>query len=145
MYLGVNLNVMPQNKTQPTRTDVNTFLKQVAPQEKQQDCFTLLNLMEKITRAKPVLWGTAIVGFGSYPYQYASRRAGEWFLTGFSPRKHAISLYLFCDLQHPQLSFDNLGKHKRGKGCLYIKKCADINLDVLEVIIRKAIALTKQV
>lgn len=134
---------MPQNKTQPTKSDVNVFLGSVTPEEKKQDCFTLYALMEKITDEEGVLWGDSIVGFGSYHYKYKSGREGDWFLTGFSPRKNALTLYLFCDLEHDGFSFDKLGKHKRGKGCLYIKSLKNVELTVLEMIIKKAVALTK--
>lgn len=98
--------------------------------------------MKQETGCDPVLWGETIIGFGTYHYKYASGREGDWFLAGFAPRKSALTIYLYCDLDHKELSFDNLGKHKRGKGCLYIKKLSDIDLNVLKNIVRKAVALT---
>jgi hypothetical protein len=133
---------MSQNKTKPTNKDVIAFLKSITPQQKQDDCYTLLSLMKEITDSDAVLWGDAIIGFGTYHYKYASGRESDWFLTGFSPRKNAISLYLYCDLDHKELSFENLEKHKRGKGCLYIKKLSDVDLNVLKTILQKAVALT---
>lgn len=133
---------MSQNKTKPTTKDVNAYLQSITPQQKQDDCYTLLSLMKEITDSDAVLWGDAIIGFGTYHYKYASGRESDWFLTGFSPRKNAISLYLYCDLDHKELSFENLEKHKRGKGCLYIKKLSDVDLNVLKTILQKAVALT---
>ncbi len=133
---------MSQNKTKPTTKNVNAYLQSVSPQQKQDDCFILLSLMKQITGSDPVLWGDAIIGFGIYHYRYASGREGDWFLTGFSPRKNIITLYMYCDLDHKELSFDNLGQHKRGKGCIYIKKLSDIDLNVLKNIVKKAVALT---
>ena len=133
---------MSQNKTQPTKSSVTAFLEAVSPPQKREDCRTIATLMQKITGEKPVLWGKSIIGFGDYRYKYASGREGNWFLAGFSPRKNTITLYLFCDLDHPGLSLDKLGIYKRGKGCLYIKKLSDVNLNVLKRLIEKAIVLT---
>ena len=94
--------------------------------------------------AKPHLWGTSIIGFGEYHYTYASGREGDWFLTGFSPRKQALYLYLMCDLANDGLTFDGLGKYKIGKGCLYIKRLSDIDLKVLEQLIKDSIEIIKK-
>lgn len=133
---------MSSNKTQPTTASVALFLNALFPEQKKNDSLTLYRLMEKITRAQGVLWGTSIIGFGNYQYKYASGRPGDWFLTGFSPRKNAITLYLMCDISHDQIDFDGLGKYKKGKGCIYIKKLENINLTVLEKIIITSISLT---
>ena len=87
------------------------------------------------------MWGTSIVGFGEFHYKYASGREGDWFLVGFSPRKNALTLYLMCDLS--QLSFDGLGKCKKGKGCLYIKRLSEVNKNCLEKLIKQSIRMTK--
>jgi len=133
---------MSSNKTQPTTASVALFLNALFPEQKKNDSWTLFLLMEKITRAQGVLWGTSIIGFGNYQYKYASGRSGDWFLTGFSPRKNALTLYLMCDISHDQIDFDGLGKYKKGKGCIYIKKLENINLTVLEKIIITSISLT---
>ena len=133
---------MSSNKTQPTTASVALFLNALFPEQKKNDSWTLFLLMEKITRAQGVLWGTSIIGFGNYQYKYASGRSGDWFLTGFSPRKNALTLYLMCDISHDQIDFDGLGKCKKGKGCLYIKKLENVNLTVLEKIIITSISLT---
>ena len=133
---------MSSNKTQPTSASVALFLNALFPEQKKNDSWFLYRLMEKITRAQGVLWGTSIIGFGNYQYKYASGRSGDWFLTGFSPRKNALILYLMCDISHDQIDFDGLGKYKKGKGCLYIKKLENVNLTVLEKIIITTISLT---
>ena len=133
---------MSQNITQPTKANVKAFLQAVLPKEKQKDSFRLCALIKKITGKEGVLWGDSIIGFGKYHYKYKSGREGDWFLTGFSPRKNLLTLYLSCDLSHDDFSFERLGKHKKGKGCLYIKKLADVDLKNLENIIRAAVRLT---
>ena len=96
--------------------------------------------MEKITSSQGVLWGTSIIGFGDYHYKYASGREGDWFLTGFSPRKNALTLYLMCDISHQSIDFSTLGKHKKGKGYLYIKRLDDVVLKALKNIIKTSIS-----
>ena len=134
---------MAQNKTQKNDGDVHAFIAQVLPFDKQQDCMALLALMQDITQATPKMWGSSIIGFGEYRYTYASGRSGDWFLCGFSPRKKALTLYLMCDLSHPNLPFDGLGKYSTGKGCLYVKALEDIDLKVLEKLIRASIKMTQ--
>lgn len=135
---------MKQNKTQKTNESVSLFLSSVAEEQKREDSYTLLNLMGEITQAEPHLWGTSIIGFGEYHYKYKTGREGDWFITGFSPRKQALTLYLMCDLSHDGLDFTDLGKHKLGKGCLYIKRLSDINIEVLEKIIKDSISIIKE-
>ena len=135
---------MTQNKTQKTNEIVRLFLSSVAEEQKREDSYTLLNLMREITQVEPHLWGTSIVGFGEYHYRYKTGREGDWFLTGFAPRKQALSLYLMCDLSHDGLDFTGLGKYKLGKGCLYIKRVSDINLVVLKKIIQDSIRIIEE-
>jgi len=108
------------------------------------DCLKLLDIMQNITQAPPAMWGTSIVGFGEYHYRYKTGREGDWFLTGFAPRKQALTLYLMCDLSHDGLNFDGLGKYKKSKGCLYIKRLSDIDLAVLKRIIKDSIKIIQQ-
>lgn len=131
---------MSQNKTQPTSLPVKLFLDGIVEEEKRADSWRLYKLMERLTGAKGQMWGTSIVGFGEFHYKYKTGREGDWFITGFSPRKNALTLYLMCDISH--ISFDGLGKHKTGKGCLYIKKLKDINFDILEKIVKTCIEMT---
>lgn len=100
--------------------------------------------MEVLTQQKPVMWGNSIVGFGNYTYRCASGRSGDWFITGFSPRKQSLSLYLMCGFDEVQHLLNNLGKHKVGKGCLYINKLSDINIEVLKNLIVESMRLLKE-
>ena len=133
---------MSTNKTKPTTRSVELFLDDLIPEQRKKDSWTLYRLMEKITGSQGVLWGTSIIGFGDYHYKYGSGREGDWFLTGFSPRKNALTLYLMCDISHEFIDFSTLGKHKKGKGCLYIKRLDDVDLKALENIIKTSISLT---
>lgn len=100
--------------------------------------------MNQCTGAPGVMWGNSIVGFGNYHYKYKSGREGDWFFTGFAPRKKVLTLYLMCELNPDELPLENLGKYKKGKGCLYIKKLADINQKQLANLIKKAILITQE-
>ena len=133
---------MSTNKTKPTTRSVELFLDNLIPKQRKKDSWTLYRLMEKITGSQGVLWGTSIIGFGDYHYKYGSGREGDWFLTGFSPRKNALTLYLMCDISHEFIDFSTLGKHKKGKGCLYIKRLDDVDLKALENIIKTSISFT---
>ncbi|MGB1449863.1 MAG: DUF1801 domain-containing protein [Flavobacteriaceae bacterium] len=135
---------MKQNKTQKTNESVVLFLSSITEEQKQKDSYTLLEVMREITQADPHLWGTSIIGFGEYHYKYKTGREGDWFLAGFSPRKQALTLYLMCDLSHDGLDFEGLGKYKLGKGCLYIKRLTDINIEVLKKIIKDSIRIIKE-
>lgn len=131
---------MSTNKTKPTTRSVKLFLDDLIPEQRKKDSWTLYRLMEKITSSQGVLWGTSIIGFGDYHYKYASGREGDWFLTGFSPRKNALTLYLMCDISHQSIDFSTLGKHKKGKGYLYIKMLDDVVLKALKNIIKTSIS-----
>jgi len=133
---------MSTNKTKPTTRSVELFLDNLISKQRKKDSWTLYRLMEKITGSQGVLWGTSIIGFGDYHYKYGSGREGDWFLTGFSPRKNALTLYLMCDISHEFIDFSTLGKHKKGKGCLYIKRLDDVDLKALENIIKTSISHT---
>ena len=135
---------MKQNKTQRTDNSVSLFLDQVEPEQKRKDSYALVALMSKITAEEPKLWGTSVIGFGDYHYKYKSGREGDWFLTGFSLRKNALTVYLMCDLSHEGLNFDGLGKYKLSKGCLYFKKVEDVDLNVLTQIIKDSIEIIKK-
>ena len=135
---------MKQNKTQRTDNSVLLFLDQIEPEQKRKDSYALVALMSKITAEEPKLWGTSVIGFGDYHYKYKSGREGDWFLTGFSLRKNALTVYLMCDLSHEGLNFDGLGKYKLSKGCLYFKKVEDIDLNILTQIIKDSIEIIKK-
>jgi uncharacterized protein YdhG (YjbR/CyaY superfamily) len=94
--------------------------------------------MKETTKQEPVMWGSSIIGFGSYHYVYDSGREGDWFTVGFSPRKNALTVYVSPDLDSYNEELDGLGKHRRGKGCLYINKLEDVDLEKLREIIEKS-------
>lgn len=123
---------MAKNKTTETTASINDFLATVADDARRQDCFTIVKLMEQLSGFKAKMWGSAIIGFGSYHYKYASGHEGDAPLIGFSPRKNEISLYLSSDFENRAELLERLGKHKSAKACIYIKKMADIDQEVLK-------------
>jgi len=130
---------MAENKTKPTTKSVPEFLEHIEDPKRKADCISISALMKKLTNSPPKMWGDAIVGFGDYHYKYASGREGDWFLAGFSPHKQNLTIYIMGYLEfYPDL-LDRLGKFKHGKGCLYIKKLEDIDMDVLETLITTSI------
>lgn len=132
---------MSELKTKPNDDDVEVFLNRIENPEKRLDALTLCHLFEKVTGEKPKMWGPSIVGFGSYHYRYASGQEGDWFIAGFSPRKANFSLYMLPyldDSLEPILK--RLGKYKTGKSCLYINKLSQIDIKILEELLRAAVA-----
>jgi uncharacterized protein DUF1801 len=126
---------MAENKTKETSASVAAFLKKIPDKTRRDDCQTMVDIMRDVTKEEPKMWGSSIVGFGSYHYKYASGREGDWLITGFSPRKGDLTLYLMGGFHaFPEL-MEKLGKHKTGKGCLYIKKLADVDLAVLKKLV----------
>lgn len=125
-----------ENKTQPTDVSPEDFVEAIEHKVRRQDGLTLLSLFNRITGLKPVMWGPSIIGYGRYHYRYESGREGDFLLTGFSPRKAALSLYIMSGFQNRSDQLERLGKHKTGRGCLYINKLADIDMNVLEEMIR---------
>jgi hypothetical protein len=128
-----------ENKTKPTRKSVSGFVAAIADAEKRADAKALIKLMQSTTGAKPKLWGPSIIGFGSHHYRYASGREGDMPLIGFSPRKPALVLYAM-GVQGEKALLARLGKHKTGKGCLYIKRLVDVNMKVLALLAKKSVA-----
>ena len=135
---------MAENKTKPTTKSVPDFLNSVEDPVRREDCRTMAAIMEELTGSKPKMWGDSIVGFGEHRYKYASGREGDWFLTGFSPRKQALTLNIMGYLEFYTELLEGLGKFKHGKGCLYIKKLEDIDLDVLRSLISTSIKRLKE-
>ena len=129
---------MAENKTKPTKVSVTAFFNKIKDRQVRDDCFVILEMMQKVSKCEPVMWGSAIVGFGTYHYVGASGREGDWMLIGFSPRKQNISLYLMGGLKKVEDELPKLGKHKVGGGCLYIKSLGDVNVAVLKKIFAKA-------
>jgi hypothetical protein len=131
-------------KTQVNDASVEGFLNSVADEQKRSDCFEILRLMEQVTKEEPKMWGASIVGFGSYHYKGASGREGDWMVTGFSPRKENLTLYITGGFEPHQNLLMKLGKHKTSVGCLYIKKLADVDQEVLKELIAESVKITKK-
>jgi hypothetical protein len=119
---------------------VQTFLKSVSDRKRKDDTLQVLALMKKLTGCEPAMWGPSIVGFGDFRYRYANGTENDWFLTGFSPRKQSLTLYIMTGFAKYEEILENLGKYKTGKSCLYIKKLEDVDLAVLEQLISASIA-----
>lgn len=130
---------MAELKTQKNDASVKDFLNTVENEKRKQDSFVILDLMKKITQSQPSMWGPSIIGFGSYHYKYASGREGDWFLTGFSPRKQSLSIYIMSGFKKYEEILGRLGKYKTGKSCLYINKLEDIDMKVLEHLITESV------
>lgn len=134
---------MAANKTLPTTADAQAYLRAIEDPVRRADCLALAALMEEMTGQPPVMWGAAIVGFGSYHYRYASGHEGDAPLAGFASRKGDISIYLNCDTPARAALLAKLGRHKMGKACLYVRRLADVDLDVLASLVRESIAGTR--
>ncbi len=136
---------MAELKTKPTKKSVKEFLNTITPEQKQKDGFTLLSMFERITGEKAVMWGPSIVGFGAYHYKSErSTQEGDWLLTGFSPRKQNLTLYVMAGNQDSQDLLKKLGKHKTSVGCLYINALADVDQAILEKLIKKSFQYMKK-
>jgi hypothetical protein len=131
---------MADNKTKPTKLSVAAFIDGVADSGRRSDAKALIKLMQGAGGEKPRMWGPAIVGFGSYHYKYESGREGDMPVVAFSPRKGATVLYGLTGSDEAKALLAKLGKHSTGKGCLYIKKLADVDPQILERLIVKALA-----
>lgn len=127
------------NKTQPTGADPYAFIDGVEPAGRRGDAETLLPIFERASGEKPVMWGESMVGFGRYHYKYESGREGDYFLTGFSPRKSNLSLYVMPGVAKYPGHLARLGKHKHSVSCLYLKTLADVDLAVLEDLIAASV------
>ena len=126
-------------KTTKTEASVDDFINAVADEGQRQDAHVIAKLMQTATKAPPKMWGASIIGFGSQPLKYPSGRELDWMVIGFSPRKANTVLYLAFDLKQHNELLAKLGKHKTGKGCLYIKRLDDINVKVLKEIITQSV------
>jgi len=135
---------MAQNKTQPTQLKVSDFISGIEDKIKRDDCRELMKLMSKITGNRAKMWGAAIVGYGKYHYKYESGREGDFFLTGFSPRKQALSIYIVSGFSiNPEL-MEKLGKYKTGKSCLYVKKLDDVDRSALAQLVKESVAYIRK-
>jgi uncharacterized protein DUF1801 len=130
---------MAELKTKPTKASVSGFLRKIPAETRRKDCEVVCEMMKSVTGAEPELWGPSIVGFGRYHYKSPSGREGEWMLMGFSPRKNDLTLYIMPGThEFPEL-LDQLGRHKTGKSCLYLKRLEDIDLKVLRRILKQSV------
>lgn len=130
---------MAELKTKPTGRSVGAFLKSIVPEERRRDCAKLAAMMRRVTGEKPRLWGTGIVGFGTYHYKYATGREGDWFRTGFAPRRNDLTLYVMSGFNRHADLLARLGKYKTGTACLYIKRLADVDETALTELIARSV------
>ncbi len=135
---------MAEVKTKLNKASVTKFLDSVADEVKRKDSYTILDLMKKITKAEPKMWGSSIVGFGSYHYLGKSGREGDWPVAGFSPRKQNLTLYILGGWEQNAELLDKLGKHSLGKGCLYINRLKDLQMPVLKRLITESFKQAKK-
>jgi nucleoid DNA-binding protein len=130
---------MAENKTQRNAGDVMAYLESVENKRRREDSLVVKAMMEDITGEPAEMWGSSIVGFGSYHYRYESGREGDFMLSGFAPRKQSLTLYIMGGHERYEDLFARLGKHRTGKSCLYINKLDDVDLDVLREIITESV------
>lgn len=135
---------MAELKTRPNDKDVNAFIDSVKPEWKRDDSRKILQLLQRVTNEDPVMWGDSIVGFGTYHYTYKTGREGDWFLTGFSPRKQSFTIYMMGGSKGSEQLLKKLGKYKMSVGCLYFNKLDDINLKALEKLVSNSVEVLRQ-
>ena len=141
----VNPMAKAELKTQRNSSSVKAFLDGVPDERKRKDARAISALMQEVTGEKPAMWGSSIVGFGTYHYKGASGREGDWMLTGFSPRKDSLTLYLMAGFQEQSELLAKLGKHKTSMGCLYIKSLDDVHLPTLKTLVRHSVKKLKEI
>lgn len=130
-------------KTKPNELSVEKFLTSIEDKKRREDSLAVLDIMKRITNEEPKIWGTSIIGFGDYHYKYASGREGDWFVTGFSPRKASLSLYIMSGFKEYEELLSKLGKFKTGVSCLYINKLEDVDITVLKRLITLSVKKMK--
>jgi len=135
---------MAEPKTKATKDSVPAFLKKITDPQKRADAETVIALMKDATKHDPIMWGTSIIGFGTYTYSYASGRTGDWPIIGLSPRKQNLTLYIMPGFDEQTSLLKKLGPHTIGKSCLYIKRLSDIDMAVLKKIVTGSIAKMKK-
>ncbi|MCH7689946.1 MAG: DUF1801 domain-containing protein [candidate division Zixibacteria bacterium] len=129
---------MAELKTKETKLSVTKFIGKVEDDQKRQDLQAILKLMKQVTKEEPKIWGDSMIGFGHFHYKSDSGREGDWFLTGFSPRKQNLTIYITPGFDKYDSLMKQLGKHKTSKGCLYIKKLEDVDMKVLKELIKQS-------
>ncbi len=144
LYLCSLMSSSKKNKTQQTKESVTAFINKIENEQRKKDAKSLLAMMKRITKMKPVMWGPSIIGFGNYTYKRKDGSEHDFFLTGFSPRKANLSLYVMPGFDGFKKELALLGKYKTSVSCLYIKKLEDIDQKVLEKIITKGFQKMKK-
>lgn len=135
---------MAELKTKETKANVDKFLSGFKDEQLVKDCYSLIEIMKKVTRSEPKMWGTSIVGFGNYHYKSKSGREGDWYYCGFSPREQNLTVYVsMFDLSKQKELLKKLGKNKTSKSCIYIKSLADIDTRILKELLNKSIKSLK--
>lgn len=130
---------MTEPKTKLNDASVADFLNAVKDEQIRADCWAIAEIMQEATKAEPKMWGASIVGFGTYHYKYASGREGDWMLTGFSPRKQNLTLYVMSGFDGYDELMAQLGKYTHGKSCIYIKRLSDLHLPTLKKLIKASV------
>jgi hypothetical protein len=130
---------MAELQTKATDASVGKFLDGIDDEQMRRDCLALVDIMGKATKSKPRMWGSNIVGFGSYRYRYASGREGDWMLTAFSPRKHNLTLYVMPGFDGRDELMAKLGKHSGGLSCIYVKRLSDLHLPTLKKLVAASV------
>lgn len=136
---------MAELKTKKTKASVAAFLNGIPDEQRRRDCTTVAKIMREVTGETPAMWGDAMVGYGAYTYRYASGRTGTWFRVGFAPRKQDLTLYLMSGYEGKEDLLAELGPHRLGKSCLYVKKLDGIDLDALRTLLADAYERTVDV
>lgn len=135
---------MAENKTKPTKKSVTAFIKDIQDEQMRRDARKVAAMMREATGTRAKMWGASIVGFGEYHYKYASGREGDFMITGFSPRKQALTLYVIPGFRHFEALMGKLGKYKTGKSCLYIRRLSDVDEQVLKRLITASVKYMRE-
>ena len=135
---------MSSNKTIETSASVEIFINAVDSEQKRKDSWEMIEMMTRVTGSEPKMWGSSLIGFGSYHYKYASGREGDFFITGFSPRKTALTVYIMPGFDRYEEQLEKLGPFKTGKSCLYLKNLDVVDRGVLEEIIEDSVRLMRE-
>jgi hypothetical protein len=135
---------MSELKTKPTDASVREVLDRVEDPARRKDCEEVVEMMRRVTGKEPRIWGTGMIGFGQYHYKYASGTEGDWPLAGFASRKDSLTLYIMAGVERFPALLQKLGKHKVGKGCLYLKRLSDVDQGVLEQLVRSSVEHVKK-
>ncbi len=135
---------MAEIKTKLNDASVEDFLNKIEDETKRKDAFELLSIMKRATGEEPKMWGDSIIGFGKYRYTYASGQQGDWLITGFSPRKQNLTVYIISGFSRCEDLMSKLGKYKTSKSCLYIKKLADVDAKKLEELVKQSVKYMKE-